>query len=57
MAAQQTHQLVPEDRADNLFEPVPGDQGAHGIFDAEAKERSVQAALSMHRGAAAGRRR
>jgi len=54
VAAQQTDQPVPEDRADNLFEPVPGDQGAHGIFDAEAKERSVQAALSMHRGAAAG---
>jgi NAD(P)-dependent dehydrogenase (short-subunit alcohol dehydrogenase family) len=52
--AQQTDRPVSDDRPDNLFDPVPGDQGAHGIFDAEAKDRSLQALVSMHRGAAAG---
>jgi short-subunit dehydrogenase len=52
--AQQTDDPVSPDRPDNLFEPVPGPQGAHGIFDAEAKERSVQALLSAHRRTTAG---
>src|SRR3954452_10683834 len=34
---QQTSQPVDPNRPDNLFEPVPGDPGAHGVFDAEAK--------------------
>src|SRR4051794_208397 len=34
---QQTDQPVDPNRPDNLFEPVPGDRGAHGPFDAEAK--------------------
>ena len=34
---QQTNQPVDPNRPDNLFEPVPGDPGAHGAFDAEAK--------------------
>lgn len=29
-----------EPRRDNLFEPVPGDFGAHGIFDARARDES-----------------
>lgn len=29
-------------RAGNLFEPVSGDRGAHGIFDGQAHERSPQ---------------
>jgi short-subunit dehydrogenase len=41
-----------EERPDYLVEPVPGDHGAHGRFDAEARERSVQAELARHRGAA-----
>ena len=52
--AQQTDQPVPPDRPDNLYEPVPGAQGAHGIFDAKSKERSLQSVVSMHRSAAAG---
>src|SRR5438477_4714622 len=34
----------PEDqhRPDNLFEPVPGDHGAHGDFDSRAKSSSAQ---------------
>src|SRR5207244_6124586 len=41
----------PEDpnRAHNLWEPVPGDHGAHGAFDARAKECSPQLWASEHR--------
>jgi NAD(P)-dependent dehydrogenase (short-subunit alcohol dehydrogenase family) len=38
---QQTGDPVDPNRPDNLFEPVAGDPGAHGIFDAEAKRRSL----------------
>jgi NAD(P)-dependent dehydrogenase (short-subunit alcohol dehydrogenase family) len=41
-----------EDRPDYLFEPVPGDHGAHGRFGAEARERSLQAELAGHPAAA-----
>ena len=30
------------DRPDNLFDPVPGDPGTHGVFDARAKSDSIQ---------------
>jgi hypothetical protein len=42
----------PEDpnRAHNLWEPVPGDHGAHGSFDERAKSRSLQWWISQHRG-------
>jgi NAD(P)-dependent dehydrogenase (short-subunit alcohol dehydrogenase family) len=41
----------PEDphRPDNLWKPVPGDQGAHGPFDNRAKNRSLQLWAAMHR--------
>jgi NAD(P)-dependent dehydrogenase (short-subunit alcohol dehydrogenase family) len=52
--AQQTDQPVPADRPDNLEKPVPGVQGAHGIFDDMSKPRSLQSQLSMHRRLAAG---
>jgi NAD(P)-dependent dehydrogenase (short-subunit alcohol dehydrogenase family) len=48
-AAQQTDQPVDPARRDNLFEPVPGDQGAHGPFSDEARGRSVQLRLNKHR--------
>lgn len=35
--------------ADNLFEPVPGNQAAHGNFNAEARSTSWQMFLSRHR--------
>jgi hypothetical protein len=38
-----------EDRRDNLFEPVPGDRGTHGRFDADAHPRSVQFWATKHR--------
>ena len=52
--AQQTDQPIPTDRPSYLWEPLPGDQGAHGIFDAQAHGRSLQLELALHRRAAAG---
>lgn len=37
------------ERPDNLFEPVAGDPGAHGVFDAQAKSKSVELWTSLHR--------
>jgi NAD(P)-dependent dehydrogenase (short-subunit alcohol dehydrogenase family) len=39
------------DRPVNLYEPLPEDEGAHGRFDGQAHERSVQAWLAEHKGA------
>ncbi len=36
-------------RPDNLFEPVASAPGAHGRFDAESHDRSLQVWLSVHR--------
>jgi NAD(P)-dependent dehydrogenase (short-subunit alcohol dehydrogenase family) len=47
--AQQTREAEETDRPDNLFAPLPGDHGAHGRFDAEAREHSLEAWLAMHR--------
>jgi short-subunit dehydrogenase len=46
--------IVDEDREDYLFSPVDGDQGAHGIFDDEAKGVSPQLWLTQHRGLVTG---
>lgn len=35
---------------ENLFEAAPGDPGAHGPFDDEAKSRSLQLDADLHRG-------
>ena len=51
--SQQTDQPVNGDRPDNLFEPLPGDHGAHGEFDDQAAGSSVELWLSKHRRAAA----
>jgi NAD(P)-dependent dehydrogenase (short-subunit alcohol dehydrogenase family) len=45
---------VPPDRPNNLFEPVPEKAATHGIFDEQAKSRSPQLWLSIHRRAIAG---
>jgi len=51
--SQQTSEPIAPDRQDNLFEPVPGDPGAHGRFDEEAHGRSRELWLTKHRGQAA----
>jgi NAD(P)-dependent dehydrogenase (short-subunit alcohol dehydrogenase family) len=50
-SGQHTDQPVSAGRRDNLYEPVPGDHGAHGRFDSRAKHSSKQLWLTMHRGA------
>jgi hypothetical protein len=50
--AQQAPQPIHE-RRDNLFDPPPGDPGAHGAFDEQAHPRSPQLWLAMHRRALA----
>ena len=46
---QQSPEPISPDRKDNLFEPVPGDFGAHGRFDDEAHEDSPELWASMHK--------
>ncbi|HST76174.1 MAG TPA: SDR family oxidoreductase [Acetobacteraceae bacterium] len=38
----------------NLFEPLPGDPGAHGRFDAQSRDTSSELFTSRHRDAFAG---
>jgi NAD(P)-dependent dehydrogenase (short-subunit alcohol dehydrogenase family) len=47
--SQQTKEPADPSRPDNLFEPVPGDRGAHGRFDDRAKARSLQPFTAMRR--------
>jgi len=47
--SQQTDEPVQPNRQDNLFEPVPGDHGAHGAFDEIAIDESWQWWLTTHR--------
>jgi NAD(P)-dependent dehydrogenase (short-subunit alcohol dehydrogenase family) len=39
-----------EERRHNLWEPVPGDHGAHGAFDDRARDTSLQLWASKNRG-------
>ena len=48
-SAQQTDQPIDSDRPNNLFEALPGDYGAHGRFDAQARDTSFQFWLNRHR--------
>ncbi|HEY7208393.1 MAG TPA: SDR family oxidoreductase [Gaiellaceae bacterium] len=48
--SQQTDQPVDPNRPDNLFEPVPGEQAAHGPFDSRARPRSLQLWARTHEG-------
>jgi len=48
--AQQTGEPEDPARPDNLWEPVPGDHGAHGPFGEHAIEHSPQLWASTHRG-------
>ncbi len=47
--SQQYDGLDDPHRANNLWEPLPGDHGAHGSFDDRAKDRSVQVWATRHR--------
>jgi NADP-dependent 3-hydroxy acid dehydrogenase YdfG len=46
--SQQADFPVDPNRPDNLYDPVPGDLGAHGIFDDEASSFSPQLAARTH---------
>lgn len=52
-ASQQYDGVRAAGRPDNLEQPLPGDWGAHGDFDARSRSSSSQLWLSMHRGRAA----
>jgi NAD(P)-dependent dehydrogenase (short-subunit alcohol dehydrogenase family) len=56
--SQQTDEPVSPDRRDNLWQPLPGDHGAHGPFDDRSHTKSYELWASLHRswlyGAAAG---
>jgi short-subunit dehydrogenase len=45
---QQLDEALPAPGVDNLDAPLPGDRGAHGLFDAEAKTSSLQVWLRTH---------
>lgn len=46
---QQTDQPRDPNRPDNLWDPLPGDYGAHGRFDAQARTASPQLWATKHR--------
>lgn len=48
--AQQTDEPADPGRADNLYEPVPVDAGAHGAFDGRSLDKSYQWWANTHRG-------
>jgi NAD(P)-dependent dehydrogenase (short-subunit alcohol dehydrogenase family) len=48
-SAQQTKEPVDPHRPNNLFNPVPGDHGAHGQFDRHARTQSLQLWMNLHR--------
>jgi NAD(P)-dependent dehydrogenase (short-subunit alcohol dehydrogenase family) len=47
--AQQTSEPLDPNRPDNLFQPVPGAQAAHGPFDDRSRGRSAQLWARTHR--------
>jgi short-subunit dehydrogenase len=49
VSGQQTQQPLDGDRPDNLFEPIPRDEGAHGPFDDRSHGHSAQFWLTAHR--------
>ncbi len=48
-SAQMTEEQTAPDRPDNLFDPAPGLQSAHGPFDGQAKASSLQLNVSRNR--------
>ncbi|MGV3742487.1 MAG: SDR family oxidoreductase [Burkholderiaceae bacterium] len=48
-SGQQADTPLPPDRQDNLYRPLPGDQGAHGRFDERAESSNWHLWLNTHR--------
>ncbi|MBV9609919.1 MAG: SDR family oxidoreductase [Acidobacteria bacterium] len=48
-SSQQTAERVSPNRPDNLFEPVPGNYAARGVFTNGATDWSLQSWITMHR--------
>jgi hypothetical protein len=48
--AQQTGTRIAPDRPNNLYQPLPGDYGAHGKFDEGAITFSLQSWMNRYRG-------
>ena len=48
--SQQTDEPDDHDRPNNLWDPVPGDHGAHGVFDGRASTGCPQLWVTTHRG-------
>lgn len=46
---QQTEEPADPNRRDNVWEPIPGDHGAHGDFDDKATYRSPELWISLHK--------
>lgn len=47
--SQQTDEPEDRGRADNLFEPIAGDHGAHGSFDERSKDQSLSLLINQNR--------
>ncbi|TMM16270.1 MAG: hypothetical protein E6F98_01185 [Actinobacteria bacterium] len=47
--SQHTAEPKPLDAPDNLFEPMPGDPGAHGRFDDRARSSTIWTSLRLLR--------
>jgi hypothetical protein len=47
-SSQQTDVTAEDGHPDNLYDPVPGDRGAHGRFDDRSKTWSPQLTARMH---------
>lgn len=54
--SQQTNEPVDTNRPNNLYEPVPGDHGAHGSFDDQSRESSAAVGKQAPRDSADRRR-
>jgi hypothetical protein len=52
--AQQTKEKADPNRQNNLWEPVAGDHGARGTFDARSRKKSFELWTNLHRGVIAG---
>jgi NAD(P)-dependent dehydrogenase (short-subunit alcohol dehydrogenase family) len=47
--SQTTGEPKPVDAPDNLFDTIPGDPGAHGLFDDQARETTLWTSLRLRR--------